>query len=82
MVVYTGLLKLLDDETQLANVLSHEAAHVVARHAVRQEGGGGGGVWGRRQRACILAACSQQAHCRQPATYPAGADWNANSVHG
>ena len=41
MVVHTGLLKLLDDETQLANVLSHEAAHVVARHAVRGEGGGG-----------------------------------------
>ena len=35
MVVYTGLLKLLDSDDELAAVLAHEAAHVVARHAVR-----------------------------------------------
>lgn len=37
MVVYTGLLKLLQGpamETQVAAVLGHEIAHVVARHAV------------------------------------------------
>jgi predicted Zn-dependent protease len=37
VVVYTGLLKLLQGpamETQLAAVLGHEIAHVVARHAV------------------------------------------------
>lgn len=38
VVVYTGLLKLLQGpamETQLAAVIGHEIAHVVARHAVR-----------------------------------------------
>ena len=37
VVVYTGLLKLLQGramETQLAAVLGHEIAHVVARHSV------------------------------------------------
>lgn len=37
VVVYTGLLRLLQGpamETQLAAVLGHEIAHVVARHAV------------------------------------------------
>ena len=37
VVVYTGLLKLLRGpamETQVAAVLGHEIAHVVARHAV------------------------------------------------
>ena len=34
MVVYTGLLRLMDSEDELANVLAHEAAHVVARHSV------------------------------------------------
>lgn len=37
VVVYTGLMKLLQGpamETQLAAVLGHEIAHVVARHAV------------------------------------------------
>ena len=38
MVVYTGLLKLLRGpamETQVAAVLGHEIAHIVARHSVR-----------------------------------------------
>ena len=38
MVVYTGLLKLLRGpamETQVAAVLGHEIAHVVARHSVQ-----------------------------------------------
>jgi Zn-dependent protease with chaperone function len=34
VVVYTGLLKLIDSDDELAAVLAHEAAHVVARHAV------------------------------------------------
>lgn len=37
VVVYTGLMQLLKGpamETQLAAVLGHEIAHVVARHAV------------------------------------------------
>ena len=37
MVVYTGLMQLLKgpaQETQLAAVIGHEVAHVVARHAV------------------------------------------------
>ena len=70
MVVYTGLLKLLDDETQLANVLSHEAAHVVARHAVRRNDGG---VGAGGQHACLysslgslFAAGIQQAATHMP----------------
>jgi hypothetical protein len=35
VVVYTGLLRLLSNEDELAGVLAHEVAHVVARHAVR-----------------------------------------------
>ena len=35
VVVFTGLLKALQQEDQLAAVLSHEIAHVVARHTVR-----------------------------------------------
>ena len=35
VVVYSGLLKLLQDEDQLAAVLAHEIAHVVARHSAR-----------------------------------------------
>ena len=34
--VYTGLLKHLDTEAQLAGVLGHEVSHVVARHGVKQ----------------------------------------------
>jgi len=34
--VYTGLLKHLDTEAQLAGVLGHEISHVVARHGVKQ----------------------------------------------
>lgn len=36
VVVYTGLLRLMDSEDQLANVLAHEAAHVVARHSAER----------------------------------------------
>jgi len=34
-VVFTGILKLIDLEDELAAVLGHETGHVVARHAVR-----------------------------------------------
>ena len=38
--VYTGLLRQLDTECQLAGVLGHETSHIVARHGVKrlQEG--------------------------------------------
>ena len=35
IVVFTGLLDLLDERDELAAVLGHEAGHVVARHHVR-----------------------------------------------
>jgi hypothetical protein len=35
VVVYTGILRLLDNDDELAGVLAHEVAHVLARHAVR-----------------------------------------------
>lgn len=34
--VYTGLIKYLDNETQLAGVLGHEIAHAERRHSVKQ----------------------------------------------
>lgn len=34
--VYTGLLKTMDNEAQLAAVLAHEISHVVARHSVKR----------------------------------------------
>ncbi|MGB8657200.1 MAG: M48 family metallopeptidase [Candidatus Zixiibacteriota bacterium] len=34
--VYSGLLKTIDNEAQLAGVLSHEIGHVVARHSVKR----------------------------------------------
>jgi predicted Zn-dependent protease len=34
--VYTGLLKIMDNEAQLSGVLSHEISHVVARHSVKR----------------------------------------------
>jgi predicted Zn-dependent protease len=34
--VYTGLLEILDNEAQLAGVLSHEVSHLVARHSVKK----------------------------------------------
>ncbi len=34
--VYSGLLKILDDEAELAGVLAHETSHVVARHGVKR----------------------------------------------
>lgn len=33
---YTGLLRLMDDEAQLASVVSHEVSHVVARHGMKR----------------------------------------------
>ena len=34
--IYTGLMKILDDEAQLAAVLAHEIGHVTARHATER----------------------------------------------
>jgi len=34
--VYSGLLKTMDNEAQLAGVMAHEIGHVVARHGVRR----------------------------------------------
>lgn len=36
LYIYTGLLKLMEDESELAAVLGHEIGHVDGRHAVRQ----------------------------------------------
>lgn len=33
---YTGLLKVMDDEAELAAVMSHEISHVVARHGMKR----------------------------------------------
>jgi predicted Zn-dependent protease len=34
--IYTGLLKAMENEAQLAGVLAHEVSHVVARHGVKR----------------------------------------------
>ena len=34
--IYSGLLKIMDNEAQLAAVLAHEVGHVVARHSMQQ----------------------------------------------
>jgi predicted Zn-dependent protease len=34
--IYSGLLKTMDNEAQLAGVLAHEVGHVVARHSVKR----------------------------------------------
>ena len=34
--IYTGLMKDIDDEAQLASVIAHEIAHVTARHATER----------------------------------------------
>jgi len=34
--VHTGLLRMLDTQSQLAGVLGHEISHIVARHSVKQ----------------------------------------------
>lgn len=34
--IYSGLLKVMDNEAQLAGVLAHEIGHVVARHSVKR----------------------------------------------
>eukprot|EP00884_Botryococcus_braunii_P009502 jgi/Botrbrau1/18553/Bobra.0367s0004.2 len=36
VVVYTGILRLLDNDDELAGVLAHEVAHVLARHAAER----------------------------------------------
>lgn len=36
VVVYTGLLQMIKNEDELAAVLAHEAAHVLARHAAER----------------------------------------------
>lgn len=33
---YTGILKMMDSEAELASVMAHEISHVVARHGVKQ----------------------------------------------
>ncbi|HSH00370.1 MAG TPA: M48 family metallopeptidase, partial [candidate division Zixibacteria bacterium] len=33
---YTGLLRLMDDESQLMAVMAHEVSHVVARHGMKR----------------------------------------------
>ncbi|MFH2056369.1 MAG: M48 family metallopeptidase [bacterium] len=34
--IYTGLLKLMDNEAQLAAVTAHEISHIVARHSIQR----------------------------------------------
>jgi len=34
--VYSGLMKIIEDEAELAGVLSHEISHVVARHGIKR----------------------------------------------
>lgn len=34
--IHTGLIKAADNEAELASVISHEIAHIAARHAVKQ----------------------------------------------
>lgn len=34
--VYTGLIEILDNEAQLAAILSHEVSHLVARHSMKK----------------------------------------------
>ncbi|MDR0661635.1 MAG: M48 family metalloprotease [Prevotellaceae bacterium] len=36
LYVYTGLIKYIDNEAQLAGVMAHEIAHAAARHSSRQ----------------------------------------------
>ncbi|KAF9518109.1 hypothetical protein BS47DRAFT_1313604 [Hydnum rufescens UP504] len=38
IVVYTGLIDLLDDDALLSSVIGHEVSHVVQRHAVENAG--------------------------------------------
>ena len=40
VVVFTGLIEILGSEDELAAVLAHETAHVLARHHVSREEGG------------------------------------------
>jgi predicted Zn-dependent protease len=52
MIVYTGLLKVVEDDDQMATVLGHEMAHALAHHAServareQQTGGGALGILG------------------------------------
>jgi Zn-dependent protease with chaperone function len=36
VVVYTGLLRILNTEKELAAVLAHEVAHILARHTAEK----------------------------------------------
>ena len=36
LYIYTGLLKLMENEAQLAGVLAHEVSHVVGRHGIKR----------------------------------------------
>ena len=37
VVVFSGMLQLLDEDKELAAVLSHEVAHVLGRHVVSSQ---------------------------------------------
>jgi predicted Zn-dependent protease len=36
LYIYTGLLKMMENEAQLAGVLAHEVSHVVGRHGIKR----------------------------------------------
>jgi predicted Zn-dependent protease len=46
--VYTGLLKIIDNESQLATVMAHEVAHAIARHGAERMSMMQLGDWGRK----------------------------------
>ena len=72
IVVYTGLLKLVGSDAELATVISHEVSHAVARHSnerisqeyLRQMGGN------------ILGAAisTSQQHCKRSSGRPMALD--------
>ena len=68
IVVFTGLLDLLDVRDEVASVLGHEAGHVVARHHVRPRA-----CHARPLRCCITPAsvCLRLPVERLPSPWPA-----------
>ena len=36
LYIYTGLLRIMDSETEMAAVIAHEVSHVVARHGIKR----------------------------------------------